>query len=247
MTHHAARPVVLAALAVLTAVAAPQAAVAASAPEPGSVGQVTVTPTNALPTEGAVVTVTGTGFDPTGGVYVAVCLDNGPGKKPSPCIGGADTEGIGGAVWISSTPPSYAEGLTVPYGPDGSFEVQLPVPAVDEVSGVDCRVDPCAVTVRFDHLRADDRSADHVVPISFADGTEAPEDDATATTEPEPTPSAEHEPEATPTPVAADDGAGTGGSGPSPVVWVVLAAVLAIGAFVVRARRDRGGPADPTD
>lgn len=133
-----------------------------------AVGEVTVEPTVGLPADGAVVAVTGTGFDTSAGIYVAVCVDNGPGQKPSPCIGGVDTEGQGGATWISDNPPTYAEGLTLPYGPGGSFDVELPVPMVDEVTGVDCRDVVCAVTVRYDHLRAEDRGADHVIPVTFA-------------------------------------------------------------------------------
>lgn len=145
----------------------------ALAQDVGSVGSVTVEPSTDLPVDGAEVVVRGTGFDPSAGVYVAVCVDNGPGEKPTPCIGGADTAGVGGAIWVSDDPPSYAEGLTLPYGPDGSFEVTLPVPAQDEVTGVDCRVQSCAVTTRFDHLRGEDRRADHVIPVTFADGAAA--------------------------------------------------------------------------
>lgn len=230
------------------------------------VGEVTVEPTDGLPAEGATVTVTGTGFDTSAGIYVAVCVDNGPGQKPSPCIGGVDTEGQGGATWISDNPPTYAEGLTLPYGPGGSFEVDLPVPMVDEVTGVDCREVVCAVTVRYDHLRAEDRGADHVVPVTFA-SDDAGGDDAGAGDEAQ-------EPEATdesPEPVEPDaseqpDGDATDGDGASddaaqaadddsssafPVLPVTLAAVAALllGALVVLQRRrrvDSGIPAEPT-
>ena len=35
----------------------------------------------------------------------------------------------GGTVWVSSNPPIYATGLTTPYGPGGTFDVQLKVEA----------------------------------------------------------------------------------------------------------------------
>lgn len=155
--------------------------------EPDStIGDITVTPTSGLPEEGAVVSVTGTGFDTAAGIYVAVCVDNGPGVKPSPCIGGVDTTGAGGATWISDTPPSYAQGLTQPYGPGGSFALSLPVPMVDPVTGTDCRVVTCAVTTRYDHLRGEDRGADNLVPLTF--GGESGTTPAPAEPSAEPTP-----------------------------------------------------------
>lgn len=250
-------------------------AAAASAPAQVSadvVGEVTAEPTDGLPPDGAVVTVTGTGFDTSAGIYVAVCVDNGPGVKPSPCIGGADTEGVGGATWISDNPPTYAEGLTVPYGPGGSFEVELPVPMTDEVTGVDCREVACAVTVRYDHLRADDRGADHVIPVTFADGTGADEPAAGESTDEggagtaEPTADGPA-PEADAAPAPADDagqgedgadaGAADGGARTAdadtsdgfPVLPVALAGVvvLALVATLLLRRRGAGDgtPAEP--
>lgn len=197
--------------------------------EPGSVGKVTAEPTEGLPEDGAVVTVTGTDFDPSAGIYVAVCVDNGPGEKPSPCIGGADTAGTGGAIWISDNPPSYAEGLTLPYGPDGSFTVELPVPVEDPVNGVDCRVDTCAVTVRFDHLRGEDRRADHVIPLSFGESAEEePEETAPS---PDPVTEEDEEAEAVTEPEEAvtDEATGDAGSttdGPSGALIAIAAAVV---------------------
>ncbi|MEP7762314.1 hypothetical protein [Sanguibacter sp. 25GB23B1] len=168
----------------LTVLPLASASATTSAEPDATIGDIAVTPTSGLPEEGAVVTVTGTGFDTTAGIYVAVCVDNGPGVKPSPCIGGVDTTGAGGATWISDTPPSYAEGLTQPYGPGGSFALDLPVPMVDPVTGTDCRVVTCAVTTRYDHLRGEDRGADNLVPLTFGgeSGTTVPDETAPATT-----------------------------------------------------------------
>jgi len=238
-------------------IAAPAAAAA------GEVGSLTATPTTDLPAQGAVVTVTGTGFDPLKGIYVAVCVDNGPGEKPSPCLGGVDTEGTGGATWISDNPPSYAEGLTEPWGPDGSFTVELPVVAQDPVTGVDCFEVTCAVVTRYDHTRGDDRGADHAVALTFASGEPSPTPTPTPS-EPEPStaePAASATPEAS-TPAAEAPGTTAeesstvpggliGGAG----ALISLLAALAVAVVVVRRRAasdaadpdESAGPPDPGD
>ncbi|SCE96673.1 hypothetical protein GA0070558_11659 [Micromonospora haikouensis] len=134
----------------------------------GAGGQVlTVTPSSGVARAGASVTVSGTGYDVTKGIYVAYCVDNGAGAAPSPCGGGADTTGSTGAShWISSNPPSYGEGLAVPYGAGGSFRVTLTVGT--RIGDVDCTVRRCVVATRADHTRPADRSQDVRVPITFA-------------------------------------------------------------------------------
>ncbi|MEV4773528.1 hypothetical protein [Micromonospora humida] len=134
----------------------------------GPAGQtLTATPTSGVARTGATVTVTGSGYDVTKGIYVAFCVDNGAGVAPSPCGGGADTTGSTGAShWISSNPPSYGEGLAVPYGQGGSFRVTLTVNS--RIGTVDCTVSRCVVASRADHTRAADRSQDVRVPVTFA-------------------------------------------------------------------------------
>ncbi|MEU8373089.1 hypothetical protein AB0C22_08175 [Micromonospora sp. NPDC048894] len=134
----------------------------------GATGQtLTVTPSAGVGRNGATVTVTGSGYDVTKGIYVAFCVDNGAGVAPSPCGGGADTTGSTGAShWISSNPPSYGEGLAVPYGTGGSFRVSLTV--ATRIGDVDCTVRRCVVASRTDHTRTADRSQDVRVPITFA-------------------------------------------------------------------------------
>jgi hypothetical protein len=130
-------------------------------------GRITVSKTKGIARSGETVTVTGRGYDVTKGIYVAFCLDNGPGVMPSPCGGGADMSGGSGAsVWISSNPPSYAEGLTTPYGKGGSFRASIRVSQM--IGDIDCAVRGCAVVTRNDHTRTSDRSQDVRVPVRFA-------------------------------------------------------------------------------
>lgn len=213
--------------------------------DPGStIGEITVTPSSGLPENGAVVTVAGTGFDTAAGIYVAVCVDNGPGVKPSPCIGGVDTTGAGGATWISDSPPSYAEGLTQPYGPGGSFTLTLPVPMVDPVTGTDCRVVTCAVTTRYDHLRGEDRGADNVVPLTFGGADAAAGGEPAAVEQPAPTeadtvaPSASDEPASSDAADGSTSGDEAGGRSVLPAAGGAAVVLGAVVLLVVRRRRD---------
>ncbi|MFV2021328.1 hypothetical protein [Micromonospora sp. LOL_023] len=134
----------------------------------GAAGQrLTVAKSTGVSRSGETVTVTGTGYDTNKGIYVAFCVDNGAGTAPSPCGGGVDTSGTGGSShWISSNPPSYGEGLAVPYGTGGSFQVSIPL--VTNIGAVDCTVRTCSVMTRADHTRTGDRSQDVRIPITFA-------------------------------------------------------------------------------
>ncbi|WP_229067561.1 hypothetical protein [Actinoplanes sp. DH11] len=132
--------------------------------------RLTVSKTKGLDRAGETVTVTGRGYDVDKGIYVAFCVDNGPGVMPSPCGGGADmTGGSGTSAWISSNPPSYAEGLAKPYGKGGSFTVSIKVSQM--IGDVDCALRGCAVVTRNDHTRTADRSQDKRVAIRFAPAT----------------------------------------------------------------------------
>ncbi|WP_434741402.1 hypothetical protein [Micromonospora sp. SH-82] len=169
----------------------------------GAEGQtLTATPSTGVARTGTTVTVTGSGYDTTKGVYVAFCVDNGAGKTPAPCGGGADTSGsLGASHWISSNPPSYAEGLAKPYGPGGSFRLTLKV--TPTIGDVDCTTGRCVVATRADHTRPADRSQDVRVPVTFA-AAPAPSR-STAPANPAP---------ANPAPAGSTGGAGvtTGGS-----------------------------------
>ncbi|APU17942.1 MULTISPECIES: neocarzinostatin apoprotein domain-containing protein [Actinoalloteichus] len=144
--------------------------------EPGGTGsatgpegqQVEATPVNDLDPEGADIRVTGSGFDTDKNIYVALCVDNGPGAQPTPCVGGVDMSGeAGSSKWIGTDP--YGSGLTTPWGSGGSFDVTLNVTAADEF--VDCRETACSVITRRDHQAGGDRSQDTRIPVTWADGS----------------------------------------------------------------------------
>lgn len=134
----------------------------------GAHGQtLTVTQTRKLASKGQYVTVTGRHFDETVGIYVALCVLHGKGTIPTPCGGGVDKTGASGASqWVSSNPPPYGIGLAVPYTVGGSFKVRLKVGPV--IGAFDCRKIKCGIITKADHLNEADRSADVVIPVTFA-------------------------------------------------------------------------------
>ncbi|MFI6039880.1 immunoglobulin I-set domain protein [Streptomyces sp. NPDC051315] len=133
----------------------------------GTAGQrLTVTPVNNLATENQALEVTGSGYDVKKGIYVALCVDNGAGELPTPCVGGVDMTGAShSSAWISSDPPDYGEGLATPYGAGGTFSVELTVDARDEFT--DCFKARCVLATRADHTLSGDRSQDVKVPVAF--------------------------------------------------------------------------------
>lgn len=179
-----------------------------SATGTGAAGQqLRVAPSQGLDPSGQSLVVTGSGYDGSVGVYVALCVDQGDNAAPSPCVGGVDLEGTGSSsVWVSSNPPAYAADLAKPFGPGGTFEVELTVAASDEF--VDC-FDPdtsCVIATRADHTATQDRSADVKVPVFFH-GQEVPG--------------------------PGDPGTGTGGGGDDPVVSLGSSTVTAGSALSV--------------
>lgn len=127
----------------------------------------TVSQSTGLSESGQTITVSGSGYDVNKGIYVALCVATPKGVLPSPCGGGVDMEGDGGAsVWISDNPPSYAAGLPRPYGPGGSFRVSFKVgPVIDKFN--DCRAVRCAIVTKSDHTINSDRSQDLQIPVTF--------------------------------------------------------------------------------
>lgn len=114
----------------------------------------------------AKIVVTGKGFDETVGIYLAYCLMPKAGSAPTPCGGGVNKSGIGGAsFWISSNAPPYAANLAEPYRAGGRFSKTVEVS--DRIGKIDCRKSKCAITVRSDHLREGDRSRDLFIPVTF--------------------------------------------------------------------------------
>ena len=130
----------------------------------GAQGQVlSVTKTTAK--SGSILTVNGNYFDETVGIYLAFCVIPPKGKAPTPCGGGINKAGTGEAsFWISSNPPPYAVGLTEEFLPGGRFTQKVKISK--KIGRFDCTKVKCAITVRADHLRSNDRSSDLFIPIT---------------------------------------------------------------------------------
>lgn len=131
----------------------------------GAQGQaLTVSATTAK--SGSMITVSGNRFDETVGIYLAFCVVPKKGEKPTPCGGGVNEAGVGEAsFWISSNPPPYAIGLTKEFLPGGRFTEKVQVSR--KIGKFDCTKVKCAITVRADHLRGNDRSYDMFVPVKI--------------------------------------------------------------------------------
>jgi hypothetical protein len=129
----------------------------------GSQGQ-TLTVSKTTVKSGSVVTVKGNYFE-TVGIYLAFCVIPAKGKAPTPCGGGINKAGLGEAsFWISSNPPPYAIGLTEEFLPGGRFTQKVKISK--KIGKFDCTKVKCAITVRADHLRSNDRSSDLFIPIT---------------------------------------------------------------------------------
>jgi hypothetical protein len=144
-------------------------AVAATTTPPSSgTPRLTLSQTTGLNPSGTMITVRGSGFDTNKGVYVFVC-NQAAWTASRRCIGGVNVDGSSPlSQWISSNPPGYAIGLTIPYESGGTFVVPLLVRAVDATTNlIDCSKERCGVVAFADHTRRDDRSQDVFVPITF--------------------------------------------------------------------------------
>ena len=131
----------------------------------GSQGQV-LSVSKTTVKSGAVVTVKGNYFDETVGIYLAFCVFPAKGKAPTPCGGGVNKAGLSEAsFWISSNPPPYAVGLTEEFLPGGRFTQKVKISK--RIGKFDCTKVKCAITVRADHLRSNDRSSDLFIPITI--------------------------------------------------------------------------------
>jgi hypothetical protein len=152
------------ALALVTALAISSMPIASAASIKGSQGQVlSVSKTSVK--SGTVVTVKGNYFDETVGIYLAFCVIPAKGKAPTPCGGGINKAGLGEAsFWISSNPPPYAVGLTEEFLPGGRFTQKVKISK--RIGKFDCTKVKCAITVRADHLRSNDRTSDLFIPIT---------------------------------------------------------------------------------
>ena len=139
--------------------------VADAATVKGSQGQ-TLSVSTTTAKSGAMIKVTGNRFDETVGIYLAFCVVPKKGQLPTPCGGGVNKAGIGEAsFWISSNPPPYAVGLTEEFLPGGRFTHKVQVSK--KIGKFDCTKVKCAITVRADHLRSNDRNSDLFIPITI--------------------------------------------------------------------------------
>lgn len=169
-----ARRLSAAAVAALLLAAVPAgAAVSADAATPksatGPEGQkLTVSATTGLDPAGQKIRVTGEGYGLKSGIYVALCKDNGAGRVPSPCLGGADMSGGSkNSQWIVPPGDPYEGELALPFGPGGAFGVEIEIRSKGD--GLDCADVPCSVVTRADHRSSGDRTQDVRIPVTFAD------------------------------------------------------------------------------
>lgn len=131
----------------------------------GSAGQLLIT-SKTLVKSGEDVIITGSKFDETIGIYLGYCVVPAKGAAPTPCGGGINKAGIGDAsFWISSNPPPYGVGLAKEFLPGGRFKESIKVSKM--IGKFDCTKVKCAITVRADHLRSNDRSSDLFIPITI--------------------------------------------------------------------------------
>jgi hypothetical protein len=152
-------------LPVLVALALAAMPSAQAASVKGSQGQV-LTAAATTAKSGSMITVTGNRFDETVGIYLAFCVVPKKGQPPTPCGGGVNKAGLGdSSFWISSNPPPYAVGLTEEYLPGGRFTHKVMVSK--KIGKFDCTKVKCAITVRADHLRSNDRSSDLFIPVKI--------------------------------------------------------------------------------
>lgn len=152
-------------LSLILALLLPQNSFAASKSKTGLFGQ-TISTSATLVSSNSVLTVTGKRFDESVGIYLAICVVPKKGMQPTPCGGGVNKAGVSeGSFWISSNPPPYGVGLADPYLPGGRFSYQIRVSK--QIGKFDCTKVKCAITVRADHLRSEDRSHDLYLPITF--------------------------------------------------------------------------------
>ena len=128
-----------------------------------------LTVSNTIIVPNSKVTVTGKGFDTKIGIYLALCKIPEYGLRPSPCGGGVNMSGKSkSSIWISNEAPSYADGLASKFGKNGSFKRVLRLSPIIN-NEVDCRKVRCAITVRADHTRSENRNYDLFIPVKFKD------------------------------------------------------------------------------
>jgi hypothetical protein len=165
------RILLISAVAATLSLALPSAQAAVSSVQASDGAVLTVSKASAIKS-GDLLTITGTHFDETIGIYVAMCKVVVKTELPTPCGGGIDKTGASkSSIWISSNAPLYGKGLARPYEAGGRFKVAIKVSPIIKVPtktvDLDCRKIACAIYVRADHLRTDDRTRDMYIPLTF--------------------------------------------------------------------------------
>ncbi|CAB4543690.1 MAG: hypothetical protein F2519_06400 [Actinobacteria bacterium] len=159
------RKILLTAMVALFSLAVSSAHAAVSSVKASDGAILTVSKVSAIKS-GDLLTITGTHFDETIGIYVAMCKVVPKIELPTPCGGGMDKTGATkSSIWISSNAPSYGTGLARSYQAGGRFKVTLKVSPL--IGKIDCRKIACAIYVRADHLRTEDRTRDMYIPLAF--------------------------------------------------------------------------------
>ena len=165
------RTLLLSAMVAIFSLALPNAQASANSVQASDGAVLTVSKVSAIKS-GDLLTITGTHFDETIGIYVAMCKVVAKSELPTPCGGGMDKTGASkSSLWISSNAPSYGKGLARPYEAGGRFKLAIKVSPIIKVPAktgeLDCRKIACAIYVRADHLRTDDRTRDMYIPLTF--------------------------------------------------------------------------------
>ncbi len=184
-------------------------------------GSMTLTSSKAagLNASGEQVSVTGRGYDETRGIYVALCAV-GTGGALGRCASGSTET----TAWVSSNPPSYANGRAKAYSSGGSFEVQLTLePVIDDET--DCRKLACAIATRDDDTVTSGTPQELLLPVTFAAAGSVAE------------PTTALEPVIDAAPSDEDEG---GSALPFIVAGVAIVAMVAGGAVIMRKRAAAG-------
>jgi hypothetical protein len=127
-----------------------------------------------LPSSGGTVWVGGRGYPTDQGVFLAFCVipesvrvgdPTTYTSLPTPCLGGQKSTD-GSARRITNT-DTGTPGVTIPYGPNGSFLTSLNLkPEIADGATCDVTVQ-CAIVTRADFTATSDRSEDQYIPVHF--------------------------------------------------------------------------------
>lgn len=128
-----------------------------------------------LPASGGRAHVTGTGYNIAQGIFLAFCAIPAtvvPGTPetyttlPTPCLPGHATKD--GSARRITNETTGTPGVTLPYGPNGSFTTTLDNLRPQIADGAICDVTvQCAIVTRADFTATNDRSYDQYIPVHF--------------------------------------------------------------------------------